>query len=183
MRRWWWAPTARARPASSRRSTSSARCAPSVRTGSPGPWRPLRANRLSELVRFGIEQSTVTGRFTLAGAEREISVQIAAGIRQAYVDGKKAAKLEDYFGGVSVVAFTPDDLSVVKGGPEVRRAFLDRAVFNRFPAYLREHRAYQRALKSRNRLLKEHAAASYVEAYDEAGARTGSPATAPRRAP
>ena len=38
--------------------------------------------------------------------------------------------------GCRVVAFTPDDLAVVKGGPEVRRAFLDRAVFNRFPAYL-----------------------------------------------
>ncbi|HZX42354.1 MAG TPA: AAA family ATPase, partial [Myxococcaceae bacterium] len=27
--------------------------------------RPLRANRLSELVRFGAEEATVTGRFTL----------------------------------------------------------------------------------------------------------------------
>jgi DNA replication and repair protein RecF len=143
--------------------------------------RPLRANRLSELVRFGTEQSAVSGRFTLGGAEREISVQIAAGLRQAFVDGKKAAKLEDYFGGVSVVAFTPDDLAVVKGGPELRRAFLDRAVFNRFPAYLREHRAYQRALKSRNRLLKENAPASYVEAYDEAVARTGARVLVRRR--
>jgi len=144
--------------------------------------RPLRANRLSELVRFGTEQATVTGRFTLGGAEREISVLVSAGVRQSFVDGKKAAKLEDYFGGVSVVAFTPDDLAVVKGGPEVRRAFLDRAVFNRFPAYLREHRAYQRALKSRNRLLKEHAPASYVEAYDEAVARTGARVLVRRRA-
>ena len=144
--------------------------------------RALRANRLSELVRFGTAETSVTGRFTLGGAEREISVQISAGIRQAFVDGKKAAKLEDYFGGVSVVAFTPDDLAVVKGGPEVRRAFLDRAVFNRFPAYLREHRAYQRALKSRNRLLKEHAASSYVEAWDEAVARTGARVLIRRRA-
>ncbi len=34
---------------------------------------------------------------------------------------------------MSVVAFTPDDVSVVKGGPEVRRTFLDRAVFNHPP--------------------------------------------------
>lgn len=144
--------------------------------------RPLRASRLSELVRFGTEQATVSGRFTLGGAAREISVQVAAGVRQAAVDGKKAGKLEDYFGGVSVVAFTPDDLAVVKGGPETRRAFLDRAVFNRFPAYLREHRAYQRALKSRNRLLRQDAAASYVEAYDEALARTGARVLVRRRA-
>ena len=58
---------------------------------------------------------------------------------------------------MSVVAFTPDDLQVVKGGPDGRRGFLDRAVFNRFPAFLSESREYARALKSRNRLLKEGA--------------------------
>ena len=70
------------------------------------------------------------------------------------MDGKKASSLEEYFGGVSVVAFTPDDLEVVKGGPDARRAFLDRAVFNRFPAFLQESREYARALKNRNRLLQ-----------------------------
>jgi DNA replication and repair protein RecF len=143
--------------------------------------RPLRANRLSELVRFGTSRAEVVGAFTLAGARREISVEVASGLRQAFVDGKKAGRLEDYFGGVSVVAFTPDDLAVVKGAPELRRAFLDRAVFNRFPAFLREHRAYQRALKSRNRLLKERAPADYVSAYDEALARTGARVLTRRR--
>jgi DNA replication and repair protein RecF len=144
--------------------------------------RPLRASRLSELVRFGAARAEVGGRFSLAGAARSISVTVEAGIRQAFVDGKKVSHLEDYFGGVSVVAFTPDDLAVVKGGPELRRSFLDRAVFNRFPAYLREHRAYQRALKSRNRLLKEGAPADYVAAYDEAVARTGARVVVRRRA-
>ena len=144
--------------------------------------RPLRASRLSELIRFGASRAEVGGRFSLSGATRSISVTVEAGIRQAFVDGKKAAKLEDYFGGVSVVAFTPDDLAVVKGGPELRRTFLDRAVFNRFPVYLREHRAYQRALKSRNRLLKERAPGDYVAAYDEAVARTGARVVVRRRA-
>lgn len=98
--------------------------------------KPLRAGRLSELVRWGASAARVTGRFLLKGAEREISVEVGGGTRQALVDGKKASSLEDYFGGVSVVAFTPDDLEVIKGGPDARRAFLDRAVFNRFPAFL-----------------------------------------------
>ncbi len=135
--------------------------------------KPLRATRLSELVRFGDERARVTGRFLLGGAEREISVEIAQGLRQAFVDGKKASSLEDYFGGVSVVAFTPDDLDVVKGGPDGRRQFLDRAVFNRFPAFLRESRAYARALKGRNKLLKERVAPEYLETWDEALSRSG----------
>ena len=135
--------------------------------------KPLRAARLAELVRFGTSSAQISGRFLLKGAEREISVQIADGLRQAFVDKKKAQSLEDYFGGVSVVAFTPDDLEIVKGGPQGRRWFLDRAVFNRFPAFLKESRVYARALKSRNRLLKEGADLSYLEAYDETLAQSG----------
>ena len=95
------------------------------------------------------------------------------GSRQAFVDGKRAQNLEDYFGSVSVVSFTPDDLEVVKGGPDQRRRFLDRAVFNRFPAFLSESRSYALALKSRNRLLKEGADVSYLDVYDEALATHG----------
>ena len=135
--------------------------------------KPLRAHRLSELVRFGEPRAGISGRFLLAGAEREISVEVTPPTRAAFVDQKRAVSLEDYFGGVSVVAFTPDDLEVVKGSPEVRRAFLDRTVFNRFPHFLQESRAYARAVKGRNRLLKAKESGDYLEAYDEALAQAG----------
>ncbi len=135
--------------------------------------KPLRAAKLAELIRFGSSAAEVSGRFRLKGANRQISVRIAEGSRQALVDGKKAQTLEDYFGGVSVVSFTPEDLSVVKGGPDERRRFLDRAVFNRFPSFLKDSRDYQRALRSRNKLLKELAPSSYLTVYDQAVAALG----------
>lgn len=144
--------------------------------------RPLRAGKLQELVRFGAEQASVQGTFTLKGADRTIRVEVRDGTRVSLVDGKRAQSLLEYFGGVSVVAFTPDDLEVVKGGPEQRRWFLDRAVFNRFPAYLDESRDYARALKSRNRLLKERAEPRYLEAFEETLTRSGARLWARRRA-
>jgi DNA replication and repair protein RecF len=135
--------------------------------------KPLRASKLSELVRFEQPGCTVSGKFLLNGAERNISVDITGSTRTARVDGKKAANLETYFGGVNVVAFTPDDLSVVKGSPEGRRNFFDRTVFNRFPAFLDESREYTRAVKSRNRLLKINAPHNQVAAFDSVLARTG----------
>ncbi len=140
--------------------------------------KPLRANRLSELVRFGAAKARVSGRFELKGAVREVAVELTLtadgrAMRAAFVDGKSAPSLDDYFGGVSVVAFTPDDLLVVKGGPDGRRAFLDRSVFNRFAAYLDEARQYQRALKSRNRLLKDGAPAAHLRAWDDTLAKMG----------
>lgn len=144
--------------------------------------KPLRAARLSHLIRSGASEGRASAQFLLGGAQREISVTILDGSRQAFVDGKRATSLEDYFGGVSVVAFTPDDLAVVKGAPQGRREFLDRAVFNRFPVFLKESRAYSRALKSRNRLLKEGAEPPYLEVYDEALARLGARIWTRRRA-
>lgn len=144
--------------------------------------KPLRAGRLAELVQFGQPTGRVAGRFLLNGAVREIAVEVMAGARTAFVDGKRAPSLEAYFGGVSVVAFTPDDLSVVKGGPDGRRAFLDRSVFNRFPAYLEESREYLRALKSRNRLLKDDAPVAHLQAWDAALARLGARLWTRRRA-
>lgn len=144
--------------------------------------KPLRAGKLAELVAFGASSARVTGRFLLQGAEREISVEIVSGGRTAFVDGKRASSLDAYFGGVSVVAFTPDDLAVVRGGPDGRRAFLDRSVFNRFPAFLDESREYARALKSRNRLLKDNAPVSHLQAWDATLARVGARLWVRRRA-
>ncbi len=143
--------------------------------------KPLRANKLSELIRFGAPSAKVTGRFLIAGAEREIAVEVIPGGRTAFVDGKRAQALDAYFGGVSVVAFTPDDLSVVKGGPDGRRAFLDRSVFNFVPAFLDESREYGRALKSRNKLLKDRAPMSHLQAWDATLARLGARIWARRR--
>ncbi len=144
--------------------------------------KPLRASRLAELIQFGQADAVVQGRFLLQGAERDIAVRVEGKTRTALVDGKAASSLSSYFGGVSVVAFTPDDLAVVKGGPDGRRAFLDRAVFNRFPGYLTESRDYARALKGRNRLLKDGASAAQVGAWDEALARFGAKLFVRRRA-
>jgi DNA replication and repair protein RecF len=43
---------------------------------------------------------------------------------------------------------------------------LDRAIFNRWPAYLSEARTYQRLLKSRNQLLRQHVSTDLRESFE-----------------
>lgn len=147
-----------------------------------GTLKALRTNRLSELLplagssaaRFQPELPTqIVGRFLLAGGERTLSLSLAKGERVLEVDGKRANKVEEFLGQMAVVAFTPDDLALVKGGPDERRRFMDRAIFGRVPAFLSEARDYQRALKSRNRLLRERASPLLREAFDIQLARMG----------
>lgn len=138
-----------------------------------GALKALRGSRLSELVRFGAESAEVRTNWHVTGGAREFAVTVAQGERQLFVDGKKASSLDDYVGHTVAVAFTPDDLALVKGAPDERRRFLDRAVFGRWPAYLGESRDYTRALKSRNRLLREGASNDVREAFDHQLARLG----------
>jgi DNA replication and repair protein RecF len=117
----------------------------------------------------------VVARFAMAGGERTVEVEVSEGRRVARLDGKPVRDPDELFGGMAVVAFTPDDLSLVRAGPEGRRRLLDRAVQNRHPSHLQDSRDYLRALKSRNELLRQGAPDALREAFDRplalAGAR------------
>lgn len=54
-----------------------------------------------------------------------------------------------------VVLFVPEDLEIVRRGPEERRRFLDRELCQASAAYTADLSAYNRALAQKNRLLKE----------------------------
>jgi DNA replication and repair protein RecF len=136
--------------------------------------KPLRAARLQELVRFGEERAQVAGDFEGPGGVRRAAVQVQATGRAAFLDGKPQERLDAYFEGLAAVCFAPDDLLLVKAGPEGRRRFLDRAAFNRWPAVLGEVREFVRALRARNAALRNgppEVEASFREPLVRAGAR------------
>ncbi|MFL5407271.1 MAG: DNA replication/repair protein RecF [Myxococcales bacterium] len=135
--------------------------------------RPLRAQKLAELVRFGGAEALVRASFAIDAGEREIEVTIRDGARAARLDGKPVRDPDDLFGGIAVVAFTPDDLWLVKGSPDGRRRLLDRAVQNQMPAHLADARDYLRALKARNQLLRTGATDDLRDAFDVPLARLG----------
>jgi len=134
--------------------------------------KPLRAGRLAELVRFGAQRANVAAEIDGPGGLRRLAVQVDGTGRTAWLDGKVQERLEGYFEGLAAVCFAPDDLLLVKGSPEGRRRFLDRAAFNRWPAVLTEVRDYLRALRSRNAALRT-AGADVEESFREPLVRAG----------
>ena len=135
-----------------------------------GTLRSFRAGKTEEMVAFGAPQSLVRARVEKLETQRLLEVQLRPGNKQARVDGK-GARAGDYFGGFNVVLFAPEDLRLPKGPPAGRRRFVDRAVWNAFPAYLGEVQTYERVLKSRNAVLRDGGPAEMLEVYDEQLAR------------
>ena len=54
------------------------------------------------------------------------------------------------------VVLTEDDLELIKGGPEVRRNFIDQYIYLQDPGWTTEMRHYRKALDQRNALLKNN---------------------------
>ncbi len=71
-----------------------------------------------------------------------------------FINAKPAKRMGEMMGHATCVMFSPEDLSIVKEGPQGRRKFLDILLSQRQGAYFYALQKYQSVLKQRNALLK-----------------------------
>ncbi len=70
-------------------------------------------------------------------------------------DGQPCRKISEIAGLLHTVVFQPEDLELVKKGPEVRRFFLDREMIQLYRGYHLYLSNYKKALLQRNNFLKQ----------------------------
>ncbi|MCE9557313.1 MAG: DNA replication and repair protein RecF [Armatimonadetes bacterium] len=100
----------------------------------------------------------MTSSFFNSGLEpNETSIRVDMGVgkrKRGLVNRIALKRASDLMGRLPCVAFTNEDLAILRGEPTDRRAFLDTTLCQLFPAYLGHLAAYKRALEQRNALLK-----------------------------
>ena len=106
--------------------------------------KAARTNDISELIEHGEEEARVEGVFH-AGREivKRMVIDKEGGVR-------KKGRTED----IGTVFFQPDDMWMVKGGPEARRRNIDAATMEMKKGYRDTLREYQRALRQRNEAIR-----------------------------
>ena len=120
-----------------------------------------RARREAELVGPVAASSRIEAEVETAGLRRELAITLDVegerARRTIEVDGarRRAFDLPGHF---RVTLFWPDDLGLVKGGPELRRRFLNQLLVQVEPGYARALAGLRRVLEQRNSLLKRIAA-------------------------
>jgi DNA replication and repair protein RecF len=107
------------------------------------------------LVRFGEQAARVrlSGEEARASFETEVDLAPAA-TKRIKLNGALLPGGDELRHRLSALVFTPDRLAVVKGGPLVRRAYLDRMLGRLFPARAKLPSDYGRALAQRNAALR-----------------------------
>jgi DNA replication and repair protein RecF len=120
-----------------------------------GTMKSFRMARNGELITYDSPYSIIKGWVTRDGVIREITLSIRPSGKKAFIDGKPVVRLSDFFGNLNMVIFSPEDISMIRGLPEGRRRYLDRAIFSGDTGYLSLHHEYFKILKNRNALLKK----------------------------
>lgn len=117
--------------------------------------RSQRTRNDSQLIAFDKQESRIRLILQKDSREERIDVQLKRECKKGIaVNGISVRKLGELFGLLHTVIFSPEDLSLVKGGPSERRRFLDMEICQLSPVYYHDLQQYYRALKQRNNLLK-----------------------------
>jgi DNA replication and repair protein RecF len=145
-----------------------------------------RAAADDPLVRRGADRAYLRGEVETAAGRVLVEVEIrSSGANRIQVNRSGVRRKRDLRQRVRSVMFIPEDLAVVQGQPEDRRRFLDEASLALWPPLDTARRSYDRTLRQRNRLLKEHegsGAPDELDAWDGELVRHGTAVTSARAA-
>lgn len=123
-----------------------------------GCGKSFRAQRVSEMVRFGADFAEIQG--TVFSQEREQTLRFllfsGSRPRQIFRNGVRKKSAEEIAGVLPTVLFCPEDLMVLKTGAAQRRRFGDSALCQLRPNYDAALTEYNRILEQKNRILKDH---------------------------
>ena len=121
--------------------------------------KSFRAKESTEMIRNGSEYSTVDAeaeKEVIAGSSpvsNKYRIFISAEKKLYMINGGKTGA-EDFYGDFGCVLMSDRDMLILRGNPEERRRFIDRAVSNTDRLYLSALLRYNRTLRHRNALLR-----------------------------
>lgn len=113
-----------------------------------------RTNHPEEMIRHGAGSFTIRAKVEDGQGERELAVHLKPEGRWVWMSGRRVNQPAKEWGRFAAVIFSPEDLSLVSEGDEVRRRFLDQCAVRANPGYRRELARFRRILLQRNRLLR-----------------------------
>jgi DNA replication and repair protein RecF len=124
----------------------------------------VKQDESAAVVRAEVERNARTER-----VELEI---VTKGRARAKLGGAPVGRRRDVLGVLKASIFAPERVAVVREDPSDRRRFADEILIQLHPRYHGVIRDYERALRQRNALLRDHAAGRAsidgIEAWDEA---------------
>ena len=122
-----------------------------------GSGKSFRAQKTSEMVRFGDDFAEIQGTVFSQERQQELRYLLFVGSRprQIFRNGARKKSAAELAGVLPTVLFCPEDLLILKMGSSQRRRFGDLALCGLRPNYDAALTEYHRILEQKSRILKD----------------------------
>ena len=125
--------------------------------------KSFRGSSEGELVAFGKDGFYISVEYDGKIGNERLEYSVFGKERSRKKNGYKISKITEMIDNFKCVLFVPDDLSLVKGGPELRREFLNVAASKCYSDYINYYKGYKVAQENRNCILKNAKSGLYFD--------------------
>ena len=134
--------------------------------------KSFRTSKEKEMISVNGKKDNCFVEIEFSKKDRDGKIRIELSNKKSvYVNGIKIKKLSELLGKLNVVIFNPDDINILKGGPQNRRRFMDVMISQLRPNYMHILSLYLKTIEQRNnylRQIKEQAAnIDMLDIWDE----------------
>jgi len=113
-----------------------------------------RVGNNPNLVQFNKKKCSIKGVIKKNQIITKLEVDIIDDQKKLIINNTNIRKVADYISNLNVIVFSPDDLDIIKGSPNIRRNLLNIQLSQLSKEYLNTYNQYNKLLKTRNEYLK-----------------------------
>lgn len=106
------------------------------------------------LIREGEKIAKIDGLISNDDFETNLRIVLSTASKKMFVDGNNYKKVSDYVSRMNVIIFYPEDLELVKGGPLVRRRYINLELSQLYSNYMDILNDYKKLIKIKGNYLK-----------------------------
>ena len=122
--------------------------------------------RDKDIICFGKESMSLKGLIRKDEYFKHVLIEVSQNEKNITVNDIKYERNKDLKAMFSLVLFTPEDLLIIKEGPNLRRDLIDEIIISIDFAYKRMKKEYDKLIFERNKLLKKQNSPYFYEQLD-----------------
>ncbi len=132
-----------------------------------GRGKSFRGAGATDLISHGASEFLLLGKVQTEARLATVGVRNSKDGLEVKIDGDRETSAAALVEILPLQVIDPEVHSLVGGGPEQRRRYLDWIAFHVEPAYPEQWRRFQRALKQRNAALRDGASKASIAAWNQ----------------
>lgn len=122
--------------------------------------------RDKDIISFKKSSMSLSGLIRKGMYFKDVSIEVDSEGKKISVNGVKYERNKDLKALFSLVLFTPEDLLIIKEGPNLRRDLIDDIIVSIDFSYKRMKKEYDKLIFERNKLLKNQSSPYFKEQVD-----------------